>query len=116
MLPRVVADITSTVPRASEWLAGANPSWSKTSNATAGVAQAIPGMRDRTADLFLRVSNKAKATAATIQIQALVAVTAASAARMAAIFIRLRTAANPAPARRVVNKGSATADPDVKRK
>src|SRR5258706_15449965 len=116
MLPRVVADATSSVPRATEWLAGAKPSWGKTSPARAGTAHATAGNL-RLKGACLRTSSKAaKPATAPIQIQALVAVRHASTARRAATFIRPRTAARAPAVKSAVRRGSTTADPDVKRK
>ena len=84
MLPRVVAEATSSEPRATEWVAGAKPSWRKTSTAIAGTAHAMAG-QPRPAGARLRNSSTAvNAATAAIQIQALVAVTHANAASVAA--------------------------------
>src|SRR5438067_11164695 len=111
-LPRADADITSIEPRATEWPAGANPSWRNTSTAIPGTAHATAEVRERTPARDLAASARAKMAAATIHTQALVEVTQASAASRAAIFIRPLVAATAEVTRRAVNSGSTTAEPD----
>src|SRR5256886_12894749 len=114
-LPRAVADTASTVPRAIEWLAGANPSCRKTRAPRAGTAQPRAAARRRRPALDRIAAIRASAAAAVTQIQALVDVTHAMAASRAASFMRPLTAARAAPETRAVISGSTTAEPDVNR-
>src|SRR5260370_35858273 len=82
--------------------------------ATAGNAQAAAG-NGLVARLVTRAwtcSMTTTANTAPIQIQAFVAVTAASAASSAASRMRRWTAARAAPTRRAVSNGSTTAEPE----
>src|SRR5690349_952803 len=115
MLPRDVADITSTAPRAIEWLAGANPSWRNTRTPSAGIAQATAPARFRPPARDIAAAITANAAAAATQIHALVEVAQASAASSAASFIRWRAALSAAAVSRAVRRGSVTAEPDVNR-
>src|SRR5438067_186159 len=115
MLPRAVADITSTAPRAIEWPTGAKPNWRKTSTPSAGTAQATAPALLRPAERDLTASMAANAAATATHIQALVEVMHANAASRAASFIRFRTAARPDAVSRAVRSGSTTAEPDVNR-
>src|SRR5256885_13297285 len=92
-LPRAVADTTSTVPRAIEWLAGANPNWRITRAPSAGTAQPKAVARRWRPDLDRIAAISVNAAAAVDQIQAFVNLTHAMAASREASFIRPLAAA-----------------------
>ncbi len=84
--------------------------------ANAGTAQAIARAPARPAVRDLSISKTVNAAVAATHTHAFVAVTHASAASSAASFMRPRTAASAPAMRRAVSRGSATAEPEVKRK
>ena len=112
-LPRAAAEVTSAAARATEWDAGANPSWSSTSTATAGASHSA--RRECPRAPARRGASRASAATSTHS-QALVPVRQAAAASRAPSPRRPETTASAAAVSSSVSSGSATTEPAVSRK